>query len=42
MTPYQAFRGQQIHLSSVTASPETVEGMLENLGKMTTYAVSPE
>eukprot|EP00268_Persea_americana_P034172 TRINITY_DN3381_c0_g1_i1.p1 TRINITY_DN3381_c0_g1~~TRINITY_DN3381_c0_g1_i1.p1 ORF type:complete len:752 (-),score=160.43 TRINITY_DN3381_c0_g1_i1:571-2826(-) len=33
-TPYQAFRGQQIHGSSVTASPETVEGMLENLGNL--------
>lgn len=33
-SPFHAFRGQQIHGSSVTASPETVEGMLGSLGDL--------
>eukprot|EP00262_Sarcandra_glabra_P007053 TRINITY_DN1961_c0_g2_i3.p1 TRINITY_DN1961_c0_g2~~TRINITY_DN1961_c0_g2_i3.p1 ORF type:complete len:641 (+),score=114.94 TRINITY_DN1961_c0_g2_i3:46-1923(+) len=32
--PYHAFRGQMTHGSSITASPETVDGMLESLGDL--------
>ncbi|XP_058099365.1 uncharacterized protein LOC131243790 isoform X2 [Magnolia sinica] len=31
---YHGFRGQLVHGSSVTANPETVEGMLESLGNL--------